>query len=90
LIKFKLLSPKIFDVLIIHFKTVSRMGMRPGRTTCVDVTSVSHYMSATVPSSGAREVFTVLPIGSRVGGVRGLEQPAPGEGVRDVADVSSV
>jgi hypothetical protein len=86
LIKFKLLSPKTSDILIINFKAVSGMGMRPGRTTCVNVTSVSHYVGAAVLSSGARQVFTLSPIGSREGGVGGLRQPAPGEGGRDVAD----
>jgi hypothetical protein len=64
--------------------------MRPGRTTRVNVTRVSHFVSAAVPSSWAREVFIVLPIGSRVGRVGGLDQPALGVGGRDIADVSAV
>jgi hypothetical protein len=39
-IKFKLLGIKTSDVSVVSIKTISRLGVRPGRTICVDVTHV--------------------------------------------------
>jgi hypothetical protein len=66
------------------------MGMRPGRTTCVDVTCVNYYMSAGAPSPWVQSVFTVSPVGSKCRRVGGRRQLAPGEGDQDVAGVSAV
>jgi hypothetical protein len=44
-IKFRLFGPKTSDVLIKTIKTISRLDVRPGETTCVDVTHVYHLLS---------------------------------------------
>jgi hypothetical protein len=41
-ITFKLLSPKTPEVLIINVKIISRLGVRPGKATCVNATRVNH------------------------------------------------
>jgi hypothetical protein len=45
-IKFRLLGSKISDVLIKNVKTISRLGVRPGGTACVGVTSVNNSSRA--------------------------------------------
>jgi hypothetical protein len=41
-INFELLGPNTSDILVINVNTISRMGVRPGRTTCVDVRRANH------------------------------------------------
>jgi hypothetical protein len=49
-IKFKLFGSKTSDISIINVKTISRLGVRLGGTTCADATHVNHELSEGTPS----------------------------------------